>query len=85
MPGGSERAYKKRVFPATERRDNIDRHHDGQCSVVHAADIDTIRRRGPQQGWSTGHKAPRWAAGRTGLPRRLTNRKKVAGLWVAPR
>eukprot|EP00976_Prorocentrum_cordatum_P109811 1195081-Prorocentrum_minimum.AAC.2 len=27
------------------------------------------RRRGPRQGWSTGHKAPRWAAGKTGLPR----------------
>eukprot|EP00976_Prorocentrum_cordatum_P070345 1179892-Prorocentrum_minimum.AAC.3 len=27
------------------------------------------RRRGPRQGWSTGHKAPRWAAGETGSPR----------------
>eukprot|EP00976_Prorocentrum_cordatum_P102851 1193237-Prorocentrum_minimum.AAC.3 len=27
------------------------------------------RRRGPRKGWSTGHNAPRWAAGRTGPPR----------------
>eukprot|EP00976_Prorocentrum_cordatum_P040928 831070-Prorocentrum_minimum.AAC.2 len=25
------------------------------------------KRRGPQKGWSTGHEAPRWEAGRTGL------------------
>eukprot|EP00976_Prorocentrum_cordatum_P106550 1194474-Prorocentrum_minimum.AAC.2 len=29
----------------------------------------TEKRRGPWWGWSTGHEAPRWAAGGTGLPR----------------
>eukprot|EP00976_Prorocentrum_cordatum_P099879 1192014-Prorocentrum_minimum.AAC.1 len=32
-----------------------------------------IQGRGPRQGWSTGHKAPRWAAGETGSPRPTTN------------
>eukprot|EP00959_Pyramimonas_sp_CCMP1952_P314587 6585151-Pyramimonas_sp.AAC.1 len=36
---------------------------------IHIAAADIHRRRGPRQGWSTGHKAPHWAAGRTGLPR----------------
>eukprot|EP00976_Prorocentrum_cordatum_P100402 1192216-Prorocentrum_minimum.AAC.3 len=37
-----------------------------------------VRRRGPRQGWSTGHKAPRWAAGRTGLPRPIACVRAIA-------
>eukprot|EP00976_Prorocentrum_cordatum_P095819 1190310-Prorocentrum_minimum.AAC.1 len=42
----------------------------GQGAGEEAAPLQWCqKRRGPRQGWSTGRKAPRWAAGRTGLPR----------------
>eukprot|EP00976_Prorocentrum_cordatum_P088746 1187451-Prorocentrum_minimum.AAC.2 len=41
-------------------------------------------RRGPRQGWSTGQKALRWAAGRTSLPRPTLCKPTQLVLFITP-